>query len=170
MVNPVCRTCSEKVPKPVVSAPKTVTASAGKKKRPGVRAVSLFLENLWGRTQSSLSQSRSFAFFPQFSRKRVNARSGNQTTCPLDNSPQTTHPRSSDNSPPIFGQLAPNTKKKPWIQLCIKTKLSFWQINCHARLLESYCLMKVTVLTTKKVLMKYCFPCLSLLLHIKSHV
>ena len=33
LVNPVCRACSEKGAKPVVSAPKTVTASAGKKKK-----------------------------------------------------------------------------------------------------------------------------------------
>ena len=33
VVSPVCRACSEKGAKPVVSAPKTVTASAGKKKK-----------------------------------------------------------------------------------------------------------------------------------------
>ena len=37
VVNPVCRTCSEKGAKPVVSAPKTVTASAGKKKKPWIQ-------------------------------------------------------------------------------------------------------------------------------------
>jgi len=31
-----------------------------------------------------------------------------QTTHPMDNSPQTTRPRPSDNSPPIFRKLAPN--------------------------------------------------------------
>ena len=35
---------------------------------------------------------------------------GIRTTRPLDNSPQTTRPRSSDNSPPILRQLAPNMK------------------------------------------------------------
>lgn len=33
LVNPVCRTCSEKGAKPVVPAPNTLTASAGKKKK-----------------------------------------------------------------------------------------------------------------------------------------